>query len=149
MKQKKGFTLLEILVAVVLIGILAGIVLIAINPNRQLAQARDTAREIEVSKLQKALEEYALKNSNNYPPGVTTSFKDICDSKAETITGSTSCGVSTVNLKVLVPNYIPEIPKDPRSGTGITGYQIAIRNDRISIQAVLAETRTIGWNLAP
>ncbi len=146
MKIKKGFTLLEILVVIVLIGILAGIVLVAVNPTRQLAQARDSVREGEVSKMQKALEEYALKNGNDYPAGVTATLTDICDTGSNTV-GQGSVIGGCVDLRPLVPNYLFSIPKDPLASGGVTGYRVRINNNKISIQANLAETRVIGWNL--
>ena len=51
----RGFTLIEILVVIGLIAILAAIVLIAINPGRQFAQARNSQRESNVNTILNAV----------------------------------------------------------------------------------------------
>ena len=42
--KKKGFTLIEILVVIGIMAVLATIVIIAINPAKQFAQARNADR---------------------------------------------------------------------------------------------------------
>ena len=68
--KKRGFTLIELLVVVAIIGVLAAVVLIAINPARRLRQARDSGRKSDVSQLATALQAYYTTNSN-YPAGLT------------------------------------------------------------------------------
>ena len=57
-RANKGFTLLEILLVIAAIWILASIVLVAINPNRQIAQVRDATRRSDINTIYKALEQY-------------------------------------------------------------------------------------------
>jgi type IV pilus assembly protein PilA len=146
-KIKKGFTLLEILLVISAIGILAAIVLVAINPNRQLAQARDTVRQADINTLQKALDQYLIEN-RSYPSGVNSILRDICNTGSETSTNPITTCTNTVDLRVLVPTYLPSIPDDP---TG-DAYQVSInsRNNKISLFAPNSEiTDTIAINLPP
>jgi prepilin-type N-terminal cleavage/methylation domain-containing protein len=134
-KQKKGFTLLEILLVVALIGILASIVLVAINPARQLQSARNTVRLDDITKINQALENYFVTN-RSYPTGITTSYKDICP-----VGVTTNC----VNLSALAPDYIAAIPKDPLGDN----YQIALNptNGQISLKVLTGELgKVIGIN---
>ncbi len=50
-----GFTLVELLVVIAIIGILAGVVLIAINPAALLAKSRDATRLQDMDTVNKAL----------------------------------------------------------------------------------------------
>jgi len=132
-KQKRGFTLLEILLVIALIGILASIVLVAINPTRQLQSARNTVRLDDITKIDQALENYFVAN-RAYPAGITTSYQDICP-----VGVTTNC----VNLSALVPTYMPAIPKDPLGDN----YQIALNptNGQITLKVVTGE---LGKNIA-
>lgn len=59
-KQNKGFTLIELLVVIAIIGVLAGAVIVIINPTAQLQRARDAQRRSDIKVIQKALEEHLI-----------------------------------------------------------------------------------------
>jgi type II secretion system protein G len=64
LKEQKGFTLLELLIVIVIIGILA--LLIIPNITSAPKKARDTQRKTDLTTIRKGLEEYFV-NNNAYP----------------------------------------------------------------------------------
>ena len=69
MKNRKGFTLLEILLVVAALAILAGIVILAINPTKQLGETRDAQRNSDVNAILNAVYQYSIDNNGFYPAG--------------------------------------------------------------------------------
>ncbi len=127
MKLKKGFTLLEILLVIALIGILASIIIVAINPTRQLAQARNFQREGHIKTINDAVSQYIVKTGDT-PEGLAGWYKDICP-----VGGGSNC----VDLSVLIPDYLSEIPTEPDG----TPYQIALNptTNKLSLRSGEAE----------
>src|SRR5437667_9102880 len=88
-KLQKGFTLIELLVVIGILAILLAIVLIAINPARQFAQANNTKRNADVVAILNAISQYAADNKGQLPPGmpasgaieqyISTTGADICN----------------------------------------------------------------------
>jgi len=74
--MKKGFTLVEMLIVIAIIGVLAVAVLSAINPIEQMRKARDTRRKSNASELLNAVERYYATNEANPPTLVTASGAD-------------------------------------------------------------------------
>ena len=67
-KKQGGFTLLELLIVIVIIGILA--LLIIPNITSAPKKARDTKRKTDITTVRKGLEEYFV-NNNVYPTALS------------------------------------------------------------------------------
>lgn len=136
LRNQKGFTLIEILLVVAAIAILAGIVIVAINPAKQLGDTRNTQRRSDVNAILSASSQYALDNNGVLPAGILASSTEVCATGAASCTGLVDLSVLTVNSK-----YITAIPSDPQKVTvGGTGYFISKdANGRLTVTAPLAE----------
>jgi prepilin-type N-terminal cleavage/methylation domain-containing protein len=128
--QNKGFTLLEILLVIAAIGILAAIVLVAINPNRQIEAARQAKRRTDINTITKAIQQYSIDNNGQYPTGIETGAKAICQ------TGNTPTGCIDLST-FLVPTYIASIPEADSNRyyvrKNISGTSIEITHPRDEI----------------
>src|SRR3989344_4782471 len=141
--SQKGFTLIELLLVIGIIAILAAIVIVAINPTRQLGQARNAQRNSDVNTMLNAIWQYAIDNDGSMP----REFADTGDSTADSVdvtwrmlggatTGCNSVGTPTgatnhcvvpvgdeiatdcLNLRSLSGTYVVSVPGAPRLGGG-------------------------------
>lgn len=136
--NKKGFTLLEILLVVALIAILAGIVILAINPTKQLGDTRNAKRRADVNTILNAVYQYSIDNNGTIPPGIITTSTEIC------YASSTCSGLVDLSMLILNQKYLVDTPKDPSCPSGCatngTGYSIyKSSNNRVTVTAPLAE----------
>ena len=130
---QKGFTLIELLVVIGIITILMAGVLIAVNPARQFASARDAGRRSDMIAITNSIYQYSVEHNGLLPASITTTPRHI----------GTNAGL--VNLATdLVPTFIPAIPKDPSNGTDADTMYTLYKNASSRLVATAASELTPG-----
>ena len=107
--MRKGFTLIELLVVLGILGILATVLLVAINPSAQLQKANDAHRKSDLETIQRALELY-YQDKGSYPPSLNNQIAP---------------GNVAINWGSSWQPYISILPKDPSSGDTYVYYSPA------------------------
>lgn len=127
MKQK-GFTFIELLVVITIIGILASIVMVATGGTR--ARARDVRRKVDLKQIRLALESYYNMN-RKYPQAGSCSY-------------GSNCYVYSAGGPDWIPaltagGFMSSVPVDPINDTvapwGIEAYSYAYGNVDVNGQS--------------
>lgn len=119
LKNQGGFTLLELLIVIVIIGILA--LLIIPNITSAPKKARDTQRKTDITAIRKGLEEYFV-NNNSYPAALS-----------DLQTGSAP--------------IMKTVPSDPKGGWPGYSYVVPAGNATYTLSACLENDQDNGANV--
>lgn len=145
---RQGFTLIELLVVIGILAVLLAIVLIAINPARQFAQANDTQRASDVNTILNGISQWMVDNNGTVPTGIGAT---------PAVVGSDTTNGQIDLCAILVPDYIADLPLDPQTGaenpansrcdevgaTYNTGYSVSEENGRVTVTATGQNTPLI------
>ncbi len=104
-KLKRGFTLIELLIVITILGVLAIVVLVALNPLEQLAKTRDAGRISTIAQIGHALTAYAVNNSGNFVPENATWMTSIVTAgEISTVPSAITYGTGGANCAVNAQN---------------------------------------------
>ena len=134
--KQSGFTLIEILVVIGIIAVLAAVVIVAINPARQFAQARNTQRWSNVNTILNAVWQRMADKRGVWTLDAT------CTVALPVAAQTIGTDVANLNLEpCIVPTYVASMVMDPSVGTAAdTGYTIVQNaNGRITVSATTME----------
>ncbi|MEI7452458.1 MAG: prepilin-type N-terminal cleavage/methylation domain-containing protein [Candidatus Falkowbacteria bacterium] len=120
MKNKKAFTLIELLIVIAIIAIIAGIVFVALNPLARFAAARTSRRWADASAVLTAIKVNQIDNGGAYCTSITAMQNGIVYMIGTSTTGAqqtcqTTIGTSSaVDLTALVTGgYLGSVPVSP------------------------------------
>lgn len=152
-KNRAGFTLIELLLVIGIIAILAAIVIVAINPTKQLGDARNAQRRSDVNTVLNAIWQFAIDNNGNMPCNATTAVNAApCVDGFVRMLGTAASGCSAAGLcadavvgtdvcinlgTALADKYVVGIPQDPRTGSAAMARYVVqtIAGNRVKVTA--------------
>ena len=102
----KGFTLIELLVVIAILGILATLVVLAINPAEAQRKGRDATRLSDLATIRKAID-LSIADGKLLPGTVATPVTG-------TSAGSRDAASASNYLSMDVSKYLSVLPIDPR-----------------------------------
>lgn len=108
-KREKGFTLVELLVVVAIIAVLAGVVVVAINPAALLQKSRDATRLQDLENVHKAMS--LAMAEGEITLGAVASSDSATGTQA--VDGTGWVQYTPVTGKTGLSKYLPTLPIDP------------------------------------
>jgi prepilin-type N-terminal cleavage/methylation domain-containing protein len=148
LRKKRGFTLIEILLVIGIIAVLATVVIVALDPAKRFADARNARRTSDIQSILSALHQYVVDNKGAFPdkPGLNET-----DAEKQLGTASGGCEISgngcalgnadCIDLSDDLAKYLKSIPYDPSVGDAEHTYYSVARNDNniVTVRACGAE----------
>lgn len=101
-RQNLGFTLIELLIVIAVLGVLAAVVLVAIDPLEQINRGKDAGRKTTLGQLSKAVQAYYTSRQAIWPTANVSWVTTLVTagelrSVPALVTGGTDCTTNVQN----------------------------------------------------
>lgn len=139
-KNKKGFTLIEILIVIAIMVIMATVVIVALNPTKRFQDARNARRNSDVQSILTAIHQSIVDNNGAMPAGISTTEQQLGTCASGGGTPCTGAAAACLNMSTTLATYLKTIPIDPNGTAASTQYSVvADANNLVTVKACGAE----------
>ncbi|MEQ1849352.1 MAG: type II secretion system protein [Candidatus Peribacteraceae bacterium] len=135
---ERGFTLIELLIGVGIIGLLSSIVIVAINPSKQLEDAEQAGRLVSARTIEKAMTQHVIDEwSSTAFSGQGVSLNEGVANAVPICRTTASELADCLSIDALVPTYIAAVPEDDSfPSDNHTGYCMYLDSSRYRVFSV-------------
>jgi prepilin-type N-terminal cleavage/methylation domain-containing protein len=140
-QHETGFTLIELMVVVAVIVVLAGVLLLSINPASLKAKGDDARRLSDLGTLNKAIQ-YALAEDEFILTATYSCATCNSVSGTQAVDGTGYVPYTLPNGKTGLSRYIPALPVDPVN-SGVNIYTYGATTSYYELNAVLVHADNI------
>lgn len=141
-RNEKGFTLVELLIVVAIIGILAGVVLIAINPGETLRKSRDATRLSDLDSVARALNLALAEETITFPTATSGGSSSLAGGTPTAVDGTGWVTAQPVAPSAGLGQYLSALPLAPNHSNTTTPEAYVFYTDGVNyeLNAVLEAT---------
>ncbi|GIW65988.1 MAG: hypothetical protein KatS3mg094_507 [Candidatus Parcubacteria bacterium] len=125
--KKRAFTLIEVLLVIGIIVLLAGAIIVAINPARQFQKTRNTQRTTDTLAIRNAIAQLQVDNQGRWVCTSSQNYQNSLPTNTTYIIATGTESANQINLSCLVPDYLQRLPRDPSLDPNATETQYTVR----------------------
>ncbi len=141
--NKKGFTLIELIIVIAIIAILAAISFVAVNPAKRIGDANNDQRWADITSIAEAWEKYEADTGGSFPAVYTNAIVYAIGTGG--FAGGDQCAavITTANIDLSTlagaSGYLGGVPSDPLGldSNGNTNYYFKKDGGIITVGACL------------